>query len=126
MTDVFIGDPISPDRSTFDPDRMATGEPGLPRRFTWRGEEVEIQLVLRTWKETGSCRNGSDEQYVNKHWYEVQTNHGTLKVYFERKSRGGAGGARWWLFSRSVTAAPEPRAIAASCRMERSGYNRPS
>lgn len=106
MTNEFIGDPISPDRSTFDPDRMATGEPGLPRRFTWRGEEIEVRSVVRAWKDTGCCRHGSGERYVRKHWFEVKTDFGTLKIYFERKARGGAGGARWWLFSRMVSSRP--------------------
>lgn len=102
MTDEFIGDPLAPDATTFDPDRMAAGEPGLPRRFLWRGEPIAVQTVLRSWKETGSCRHGSGEQYVNKHWYELSTDRGTLKVYFERKARGGAKGARWWLYCKSV------------------------
>jgi len=100
MTDEFIGDPLKPDATTFDPDRMSAGEPGLPRRFFWRGEPLEVQSVQRSWKETGPCSHGSDERYVNKHWYELSTDHGTMKVYFERKTRGGANGARWWLFSR--------------------------
>jgi len=97
--DEFICDPLMPDRTTFDADRMAAGEPGLPSRFSWRGEEVRVHTVVHTWKETGCCHHGSGERYVNKHWYEVETDRGTMKVYFERKARGGAGGARWWLFS---------------------------
>ncbi len=102
MTEQFVGDPLKPDKSTFDPDRMAAGEPGLPRRFTWRGETVEVRAVVRTWKEAADCRNGSGERYVNKHWYELATTHGRMKVYFERRPRRGSSGpgsARWWLYS---------------------------
>jgi phosphoribosylglycinamide formyltransferase-1 len=105
MADEFIGDPLKPAGAAFDPDRMAAGEPGVPSRFTWRGEPVEVTAVVRSWKETGPCTHGSGERYVNKHWYELATDRGTMRVYFERKARGGAGGARWWLFSlRSATA----------------------
>jgi len=38
--------------------------------------------------------------YVRKNWYEVDTvSDGIMKIYFERKARGGRRGARWWLFS---------------------------
>jgi phosphoribosylglycinamide formyltransferase-1 len=79
---------------------MGLGEPGLPRRFLWRGEMVEITRVLRVWRETGPCRHGSDERYVRKHWYQVATlAHGTMKLYFDRQARRGGKKARWWLFS---------------------------
>jgi Family of unknown function (DUF6504) len=101
MTEEFIGDALKPDKTTYDIGRMSAGEPGLPRRFEWRGEPVEIRAVVRTWKETGCCSHGSGEQYVNKHWYELATSHGQMKVYFERRPRRGsrAGSARWWLYS---------------------------
>jgi phosphoribosylglycinamide formyltransferase-1 len=101
MTDEFIGDPLTPDAGTFDAGMMARGEPGLPRRFTWRGESVEIRATVRSWKETGPCSHGSGEHYVKKHWFEVQTNQGTLMIYFERQPRGGP---RWWLFKRQLAA----------------------
>jgi len=109
MTDEFIGDPLQPDTTTFDPARMAAGEPGLPGRFLWRGEPVAVRTVLHSWRETGECRHGSGERYVRKHWYELVTTHGTMKVYFERKARGGAKGARWWLYSMRPNAAAVTR-----------------
>ena len=99
MTEQFIGDPLTPRGITFDPDRMAVGEPGLPRVFLWRDEPVEVRTVVRSWKDNAACRHGSGERYVNKHWYELATDHGTLTVYFERRARSGAKGARWWLLS---------------------------
>jgi hypothetical protein len=96
----FISEAISPVAGTGDVMRMAIGEPGLPRAFVWRGQTVTVRAVLRTWGETGKCRHGSREMYVRKHWYEVVTaSDGTMKLYFERQSRGGRKGARWWLFS---------------------------
>ena len=99
LTDEFIGDPLTPDAATLDAARMAIGEPGLPSKFRWRDQTIEVQSVVRSWRETGSCSHGSDERYVQKHWYELATNHGTMRVYFERKPRGGSRKVRWWLYS---------------------------
>jgi hypothetical protein len=102
MNDEFIGDPLLP-QGGFDADRIALGEPGLPKGFLWRSQTVEVHSAVRSWRETGSCRHGSGEQYAQKHWYEIETNLGTMKIYFERKHRGGPKKLRWWLFSiRSV------------------------
>ncbi len=97
----FIGEPIEPVIETMDTRRMATGEPGLPRRFRWRGEEHEIVAVLEQWRQTGPCTSGSDEQYVRKHWYRVRTAAGAvMKLYFERQARSGRERkVRWWLHS---------------------------
>ncbi len=100
MPKKFISEPIMPITETADTERMAFGEPGLPRKFVWWGRTITVQAVLRTWRETGKCRHGSPEIYVRKHWYEVATDSdGIMKFYFERQARGGRGGARWWLFS---------------------------
>lgn len=100
MSERFISEAIVPDGDSFDTARMASGEPGLPQRFSWRGQEYGVDRVLRTWKDTGPCRHGSGERYVRKHWFELVTTSGAcMKVYFERKSRGGNPGIRWWLFS---------------------------
>ena len=95
----FIGEPIQPVAGTMDTRRMARGEPGLPRKFIWRGEEREVAEVLEQWKETSSCKSGSDEQYVRKHWFRIRTTDGgEMKVYFERQARSGRERkVRWWL-----------------------------
>lgn len=100
MSEKFISEAIKPVVATYDTARMATGEPGLPREFSWRGKTIEVAQVLRTWKDTGPCRHGSGERYIRKHWFEVETvADGVMKIYFERKPRGGAKSDRWWLFS---------------------------
>ena len=100
MAERFISEAIRPEPGTFDTARMAAGEPGVPGRFTWRGETVEVVRVLESWRDTGPCRHGSGEQYVRKHWYRVATRtHGVMKLYFERQPRGPRPKARWWLFS---------------------------
>lgn len=96
----FVSEAIQPVVATYDTARMATGAPGLPQEFVWRGQTIKVATVLRTWRETGKCRHGSPELYVRKHWYEIAATSGaTMKIYFERQPRGGSKGARWWLFS---------------------------
>ena len=100
MPERLISEAIKPLTETADTSRMAIGEPGLPRKFVWRGRTITVTAVLRSWRETGKCRHGSPEMYVRKHWYEVATvSDGTMKLYFERQPRGGRKGARWWLLS---------------------------
>ncbi|MEZ6192163.1 MAG: DUF6504 family protein [Phycisphaerales bacterium] len=49
----FISEPITPVPGTFDPQAIAMGEPGLPARFVWRGEEYRVDEVLTVWKTSG-------------------------------------------------------------------------
>jgi hypothetical protein len=96
----LISESIIPRVETSNTTRMASGEPGLPREFLWRGRTIEITAVLRTWRETGKCHHGSPELYVRKHWYEVETAaDGVMKIYFDRQPRKGRRDPRWWLFS---------------------------
>jgi hypothetical protein len=101
MPEEFVGEAIQPVAETIDTSRMAMGQPGLPRQFRWRTEVVTIARVVSTWRETGPCRHGSGEQYVRKHWFEVETDSGaTMKIYFERQARSAKKRKeRWWLFS---------------------------
>ena len=100
MAERFVSEPIKPVVATADTARMAVGEPGLPREFVWRGRTIEVRAVLRTWRETGKCRNGSSELYVRKHWFEVVTvSNETMTIYFDRQPRKGRQDARWWLLS---------------------------
>jgi hypothetical protein len=73
MPERFISEPINPLTETADTSRMAIGEPGLPRKFFWRGRTISVTAVIRSWRKTGRCRHGSTEMYVRKHWYEVET-----------------------------------------------------
>lgn len=100
MEQKFVSEPIKPVVATAATNAMASGGPGLPREFTWRGETLGIAAVLRVWKETGPCKHGSPETYVRKHWFEVETtsNH-RARIYFERQPRGRKLTKRWWLYS---------------------------
>jgi len=100
MPERFVSEAVTPVLATCDTSRMAAGEPCLPREFLWRGKTIEVAAILRSWRETGRCHNGSPELYVRKHWFEVETtSHCTMKIYFDRQPRGGRKGGRWWLFS---------------------------
>ena len=100
MKERFVSEALKPVTSTADTSRMAVGEPGLPREFIWHGETIRIVSVVREWRETGPCHQGSGEMYVRKHWYEVEDETGRrLKIYFERHGRGKSTKARWQLFS---------------------------
>ncbi len=102
MAGSFVSESIFPIKGTFDSARMVVGEPGVPGKFRWRKQEVEIAEVLETWKEHGDCTHGSGDRYVRKHGYRVRTTEGrVLKIYFQRsfgrsKSRPDS---RWWLHS---------------------------
>ncbi|MGB0372537.1 MAG: DUF6504 family protein [Opitutales bacterium] len=95
----FVGEGIKPKGNTFNTAVMATGEPGLPEAFIWKGKTYGIQRVVEVWKELGSCSHGSRERYLRKHWYRVETDRElTMKIYFQRQSSGSAK-SRWRLYS---------------------------
>ncbi len=101
MPEPFIGDAIKPVEGTMDTRGMTRGEPGLPQRFIWRGEEFVVDAVLERWKETSSCRSGSPERYVRKHWFRIRTTGGQeMKIYFERQARSRRENKlRWRLYT---------------------------
>jgi phosphoribosylglycinamide formyltransferase-1 len=100
MPEHFVSEAIQPVVETIDTTHMAPGAPGLPQQFRWKRQTISIVNVLKAWHETGPCRNGSEEAYVRKHWFEVETASGPrMKIYFERQPRSGRSKSRWWLFS---------------------------
>jgi hypothetical protein len=107
MKETFVGEAIKPEGTSFSVSRMAMGTPGIPREFSWNGRSLPVIEILEEWKESGSCRHGSGERYVRKHWFRVRTTGDLeLKIYFERQARSG-GESRWHLYS---TANAEPGA----------------
>jgi hypothetical protein len=104
----FVSEAITPVGQTVNTRLMASGEPGLPGRFAWRGTEYTIAAVLRTWKQSGPCHHGSGERYLRKHWFEVLTTSGhRMTIYFERQARRGSSAkARWWLYTAAAPAKP--------------------
>ena len=99
MKETFIGEAIVPEDMSFSVAPMATGKPGLPRTFSWKGRQFSVTEVLEEWKESGDCRHGSGERYVRKHWFRVSTTEDLeMKIYFERQGRSSRG-SRWRLYS---------------------------
>jgi hypothetical protein len=99
MSEQFIGENIKPLADSFDTRLMTQGIPGLPHEFIWRKEKVLVNSVLKSWRTTGCCRHGSGEQYARRQWFEVQTNHGLMKIYFDRGSPGRTKEMGWRIFS---------------------------
>jgi len=99
-TEEFISESITPDKESLDTTRMARGEPGLPHRFTWRGDQYTLAEMLDSWKESGKCTHGT-EMYLRKHWYQIRTTTGeVMKIYFERQARSSKQAKqRWWLYT---------------------------
>jgi hypothetical protein len=99
MNETFIGEAIVPEDVSFTVLPMASGSPGLPRTFLWRGEQFSVHEVLEEWKEHGDCRHGSGERYLRKHWFRVRTTDNVeMRIYFERQGRS-SGGSRWRLYT---------------------------
>lgn len=96
--EVFVSEAMTPEAGSFDATGIARGEPGLPARFTWRGELHAVVDVLSVWK-TSSPEGGSGEVYVRRHWWEVRTDRGVvLKVYCERQVKTSAK-RRWHVYT---------------------------
>ena len=80
---------------------VVAGEPLVPGALVWRGTTYPVLRVLSSGKGLGPCSHGSDERYVRKHWYRIETtDRMVMRVYFERRPRAGAKAARrWWLYT---------------------------
>ena len=71
------------------------GAPALPAAFLWRGSELAVIAVIRTWRGTKLDRG---DLYLKRHWFEFETSgNRRAVVYFERQAKRGA--PRWWLYS---------------------------
>jgi hypothetical protein len=94
----FVSEAVEPVAGTFDPAAMSRGEPGLPQRFTWRGEEYRVAHVEQTWKTSTPDRG---EMYLRRHWFRVHCESGhRMTLYCERQTRSRRQPkARWWLYS---------------------------
>lgn len=108
MKENLVSEPLKPlfsgggdDPAPVANEFQAVGEPLLPQRFDWRGEELVIAEVIERWKEYSHPGVTMPERYLRKHWYRIRTKAGReMKIYFERQARSKAGAKqRWWLYS---------------------------
>ncbi len=97
----LISEEIAPIAGAFDTAAMGRGEPGLPERFAWRGEEHAVAELIESWKQLGPCSSGGGDRYLRRHWFRVRSEGGLeMKLYFERTGRPGRGRRqRWYLYS---------------------------
>jgi hypothetical protein len=103
MSAEFVSEPITPLPGVFDARAMATGLPGLPAGFTWRGQTCAIVDVLADWKH--SSREGSPAQgelYLRRHYFRLRMSDGSAwTVYLIRQTpRSGSPKRRWFLLER--------------------------
>ncbi len=100
--EVFVSEPIAPRRGTFDTAAMASGLPGLPGGFEWRGTPYAVLQTLETWKQ--SAHEGgrpSAERYLRRHYFKLRmSDRSVWTVYFTRQAaRGGPARQRWFLLT---------------------------
>ena len=94
----FVGEALVPTPGSFDAAAMSRGEAGVPREFTWRGEQHVVAALLASWKGTGQDRG---ETYLRRHWFRVRTVGGAiLTIYCERQARNAKRPkSRWWVYT---------------------------
>jgi len=80
---------------------MATGRPGLPTGFMWRGQHFAIVRVLEDWKQSEASGHAAGQRYYRKHFYRLLTQSGeVLTLYAVRHVKPGESPRRrWWLYS---------------------------
>ena len=100
MAQRFVSEAVTASQDLFEA-RFGNGEPPLPSRFGWRGEELVVGAIERTWRSTNTDRGDS---YLARHWYALLLADGrAATIYFDRKARRGA--PNWWLYT--LSDAPE-------------------
>lgn len=99
MSEEFISEKIIPVKEKLDGSQSDIGEPFFPREFVWQKKTVKVDQILRKWKESSPCRMGGNEKYIRRHWYEIATDHGRMKIYFERQATGKSKAQRWRIYS---------------------------
>jgi phosphoribosylglycinamide formyltransferase-1 len=93
----LVSEPVTPVAGSFNAAAMASGEPGVPMAFSWRGADYRVASVLDSWKNLRGCRNGSEEKYVNKHFFRVETETGEIMTLY--RTRTGSKRDSWILYT---------------------------
>ena len=92
-------EPVTAHPGSFDAAGMSRGEPGVPKRFDWRGKTYVVAEVLGMRRET---EDAGGDAYVRRHAFRVRTESGEVMVL--SGSRGARGASRWIL--RSIEEGP--------------------
>ena len=96
----LISEPVAPVAGSFNAATMAQGESGVPMIFSWRGTEYRVKAIIENWKNFRSCRNGSHEQYVNKHFFKIRTDSDEVMTLY--RARTGSKKDVWTLYTITV------------------------
>ena len=96
----LVSEAVTPVEGSFNAAAMASGEPGVPMAFSWRGANYRVARVLDSWKNLRGCRNGSGEQYINKHFFRVETETGEIMTLY--RTRSGSKRDNWILYTIKV------------------------
>lgn len=102
--DEFVSESIRPIEGTADAAAMASGLPGLPRGFEWRGQQYEVVEQLAAWKWSSRAGGSAKGQlYLRRHYFRLRmSDQSVWKIYFVRQSpRGGSSRRRWYMLERS-------------------------
>ena len=77
------------------------GEPGLPKGFTWRGDDIVIGELLESWKHSSREGGAAGDLYLRRHYYRLRMEDATVwTVYFVRQTpRSGNPKQRWYLYT---------------------------
>ena len=97
LTEKLISEPVTPVAGSFNAAAMATGSPGVPMAFVWRGREYRVARIMAERKTLRGCRNGSGEKYIDKHIFTVKAESGeTMTLY---RARTGSKDDSWVLYT---------------------------
>lgn len=95
----MVSEPIDPEAGSFEAGAMASGVPGLPVAFAWRGASKRVLSCERAWKSLRPEPGG--ELYLRRHYYELRMDDGCCWVVYclRQPSTAKGGRHRWYLYT---------------------------
>lgn len=95
----MVSEPIDPEAGSFDAGAMASGVPGLPAAFVWRGGRSRVLACERAWKSLRPEPGG--ELYLRRHYYGLVMEGGARWVVYclRQPSTAKGGRHRWYLYT---------------------------
>ena len=93
----LVSEPVTPAPGSFNAESMASGSPGVPMAFSWRGADYRVKSILGERKTLRGCRNGSTDRYIDKHFFTVETDSGEVMCLY--RARTGSKLDKWILYT---------------------------
>lgn len=97
----LISEPVIPLSHSFNAEAMASGIPGVPMSFVWRNTEYRVNTILSIEKSLRKCDRGSNEKYVDKHFFRIVTDTGEIMTLY--RTRGATKKDQWILYTIDTT-----------------------